>query len=358
VKTAIKAFLAGWVLAASPLWVHAAQPSPGAVAYAVPLVDHHLHIFSPEASRVLGVICKALGPKGCPPEVSHAPSTGADLTRALDEAGIKRGVLLSAAYLFSSPELTEPGKAMERQTRDENLFVVAQARASRGRLVPFISVNPLASNALDEIQFWGRHGGAAGLKLHLASARFNFRNPEHVQKLAAVFAASGSAHLAILIHMQTRLKDYGAEDARIFLEDVYPRAAGVPVQIAHAAGGGGVDPGQLAALRTFATAMQRGLAGKSNLQFDLAMVPDLFANAGKIVAPPADVAALESLMQEIGLDRFVPASDYTDGLNLAAYYANQRSALGLSAAEWHQLATNVAPYVEQVRRTSGRAYQP
>src|SRR4051812_11766078 len=166
-KTAIKAFLAGWVLAASPMLVDAGQTPGGGVADAVPLVDHHLHIFSPEASRVLGVICKALGPTGCPPEVSHAPSTGADITRALDEAGIKRGVLLSAAYLFTSPELTEPGNAMERQMRDENEFVVAQARASRGRLVPFVSVNPLAVNALDEIQFWGRGGGAVGLKLHL-----------------------------------------------------------------------------------------------------------------------------------------------------------------------------------------------
>jgi predicted TIM-barrel fold metal-dependent hydrolase len=352
-KFSIRAFLAGCILTASPLWVHAAGPTPpGGVADAVPLVDHHLHIFSPEASRVLELICKALGPKGCPPEVSHASSTGVDLAGALDAAGIKGGVLLSAGYVFSSPELNEPDDEVARQTREENGFIVAQGKASCGRLVPFVSVNPLARNALDEIAYWGHRGGAVGLKLHLGSARFDFRKPEHVQKLAAVFAAAADAHLAILMHMQTRLKDYGADDVKIFLEQVYPRSAGVPVQIAHAAGGGGVDPGQLAALRAFSVAMQRGPMTTRSLYFDLAMVPDLFANVGKIPASPADVATLERLMRQIGLERFLPASDYTFGLNLRAYYTNDKSALALSAAEWHRLATNVAPYVAHIPQTN------
>ena len=350
---AIRAFLAGWILLASPLWVYAAAaPPPGGVADAVPLVDHHLHIFSPEASRVLGLICKELGPRGCPPEVSHAPSAGVDLVRALDAAGIKQGVLLSAGYVFSSPELNEPDQDVARQTREENTFIVAQARASCGRLVAFISVNPLAPNALDEIAYWGRHGGAVGVKLHLGSARFDFRTPAQAQKLAATFAAAGNAHLAILMHMQTRSQDYGAEDVRIFLEQVYPRSAGVPVQIAHAAGGGGVDAGQLAALRAFALAIQRDPAATRRLYFDLAMVPDLFANVGKIAASPADVAQLESLMQQIGLERFVPASDYTFGLDLPAYYANDKTALALSSGEWRRLATNVAPYVAHIPQTN------
>jgi hypothetical protein len=32
-------------------------------------------------------------------------------------------------------------------------------------------------------------------------------------------------------------------------------------------------------------------------------------------------------------------------LNLRAYYANERGSLALSAAEWHQLVTDVAPYI-------------
>jgi hypothetical protein len=40
--------------------------------------------------------------------------------------------------------------------------------------------------------------------------------PRQVAQLAAEFEAAGKAHLAIVMHMQTRSPDYGAEDARIF----------------------------------------------------------------------------------------------------------------------------------------------
>jgi predicted TIM-barrel fold metal-dependent hydrolase len=342
---ALRALLAISIPIAAPILAQAAQGQATPAQDVVPIVDHHMHIFSPESSKVLDTICKALGPEGCPPQVSHAPSTGVDAIRALDAAGIKRGVLLSSAYFFTSPELAHPGPDVAGQTRAENTFIVVQAQASCGRLVPFISVNPTAANALDEIRYWGRQGGAAGLKLHLGSAKFDFRDPRQAEKLAAVFEAAGEAHLAIVMHMQTRSPDYGADDVRIFLQKIYPRSGNVPVQIAHAAGGGGINPGQLAALRTFAAAIQRDPRGTRRLHFDLAMVPDLFANEGKVAAKPGDVEALESLMHQIGLNRFLLASDYTDGLDLRAYYANEKAALALSAPEWHQLATNVAPYI-------------
>jgi hypothetical protein len=50
-------------------------------------------------------------------------------------------------------------------------------------------------------------------------------------------------------------------------------------------------------------------------------------------------------MARIGLDRFLLASDYTPGLDLGAYFANQRAALGLSDSDWDRLADNVAPYM-------------
>jgi predicted TIM-barrel fold metal-dependent hydrolase len=319
--------------------------APAAAAPPLLAVDHHVHIFSPEGSRVLGLICKALGPSGCPPQVSHAPSTGDEVIAALDKAGIAKAVLLSGGYFFASPELPDGAVDLTKGTREENTFIVEQAHAHCDRLIPFVSVGPLAPNALEEIRYWGHRGGVAGVKLHLASANFDFRDPRQVRQLAAVFQAAAHAHLAILIHMQTRAADYGAEDAQIFLKDVYPRAAGVTVQIAHAAGGGGVDGHQLAALETFAQAIEARPHATRSLYFDLAMVPDLFANEGKIAATPPNVAALEILMRRIGMARFLPASDYTPGLDLRAYYSNQRSALGLSAAEWQQLAGNAAPYV-------------
>ena len=330
----------GFVISGS---AHAAEETR---AVAVPpRVDHHMHIFSPDSSAVLDSICQALGPAGCPPQVSHASSTAADVIQALDAAGIKQGVLLSNAYFFDSPDLAVPVANAADKVRAENAFIIAQAHESSGRLIPFISVNPRAAGAVDEIGYWARQGGAIGVKLHLASANFSFRDPQQVSQLAEVFGAAGKAHLAIVIHMQTRAKDYGTEDARIFLKQVFPRAGEVPVQIAHSAGGGGIDAGQLAALRTFAQAMRQDPKATRHLYFDLAMVPDLFSNEAKISAKPKDVAALKNLMHQIGFHRFLLGSDYTHGLDLGAYFANERASLAVSGPEWVELTKNVAPYL-------------
>ncbi|CAN5563605.1 hypothetical protein BH09PSE4_BH09PSE4_09720 [soil metagenome] len=318
----------------------AAQTAPA------PLVDHHIHIFSPAASHVLKGICKTLGPGHCPDEVSKEPATAADVIKALDAAHIRQGVLLSGAYFFASPAAVPQKIDVLTATRAENAFIVAQAKASCGRLIPFISVNPLADGALGEIDYWGKHGGAVGLKLHLGNSTVNLRSPEQVRKLAAVFAAADRNHLAIIIHLQTNPTTFAPEDVRIFLRDILPSARHVPVQVAHLGSGGGLDRGVLAGLQIFGTEIRIHPAAHRNLYFDLAMVPDLFSNTRKLVAAPVDSAALAATMRHIGLNRFLPASDYTLGLDLTAYYADQKASLGLSDAEWARLSRNKAPYVK------------
>ena len=326
---------------AAPL---AAREGPSAET---PLVDHHIHIFSPKSSAVLKAICKAVGPTRCPEEISKEPSTGDDVVHALDAAGIRKGVLLSGAYFFASPAAAVPSDKLAPEIRAENTFIVAQAKAHCGRLVPIISVNPLWPGAIAEIDHWGKVGGAAGLKLHLGNSGFDFRDPVQVRKLAAVFAAADRNHLAIIIHLQTQLSSYGPEDARIFLSRVLPSAPHVPVQIAHVGSGGGLDKGVLSVLAVFADAIRDKPTLTRHLVFDLAMVPDLFSNARKLSAAASDDVALGKTMRSIGLNRFVPGSDYTFGLDLRAYYSNQKASLALGDADWRAIAHNQAAYVRR-----------
>ena len=268
------------------------------------------------------------------------------MVAALDADGVRRGVLLSTAYFFGSPELTDLHLDIAREMRAENQFVVDQAHSQCGRLTAFISVNPLLPNALDEIHYWSRVGGVGGLKLHLSNSNFDFRSPEEVKKLAAVFQAAERGHMAIVVHFQTQRKDFGAEDVAIFLRDVAPQARTIPIQIAHAAGGGGVEKTELDAITAFADAFTAHPAATRNIFFDLAMVPDELSNTAKIAAAPADVAALEVQMRRIGLQRFVMGSDWTSGLDLKHYFDDERATLALSDEDWAALAANTAPYLK------------
>jgi predicted TIM-barrel fold metal-dependent hydrolase len=324
-----------------------AAPAVGSDAVEVPRVDHHLHMFSPATSQALKAICTAKGPDACPAEVSREASTADDVIRALDAAGVQQGVLLSNAYMFGSPVIADQQLDIAAAMRTENSFIVAQAQAHCGRLIPFISVNPLLPNAIAEIDYWGKTGGAAGLKLHLGNSGFDFRDSQQVAGLVAVFSAANRNGLAIAVHLQTQPSRYGAEDARIFLQQVLPVATTVPIQIAHIGSGGGLDGSVLSVLDVFAEEIRSRPKQTRHLYFDLAMVPDLFSNTRKLSAKADDVAALDTTMRRIGLGRFLPASDWTLGLDLKAYYANQKASLQLTDREWRKLVTNAAPYVKK-----------
>src|SRR5262245_44248546 len=56
-------------------------------ALAQPLADHHQHLFSPALAKL----------------INGTPISAAELVKHLDEAGIKRAVVLSTAYSFSNP---------------------------------------------------------------------------------------------------------------------------------------------------------------------------------------------------------------------------------------------------------------
>ncbi|HYW51096.1 MAG TPA: hypothetical protein VE861_10835 [Gemmatimonadaceae bacterium] len=61
-------------------------------AQAAPLADHHQHLFSPAIEQLLA------SPSGGPKTI-----TARDVIAVLDSAGIRRGVVLSVAYMFGRP---------------------------------------------------------------------------------------------------------------------------------------------------------------------------------------------------------------------------------------------------------------
>ncbi len=348
--------LLGLTIAVS--WGAALGQVEAAVLSQPPMADHHMHIFSPEAERILEIFCRKLGTTKCPPTISIKASTGQRAVDALDQAGIERGVILSTAYFYGSPEVGRLGVNVAAGMRRENEYVVGEARSHCGRLVAFVSLDPLSPNALDEIAYWSRKGGATGLKLHLENSDFNFRSPRQVRKLAAIFLAAKHARFPIIIHLQTRSLDYGAKDAEIFLKEVLPFSSGVPVQIAHAGGEGGISSHTLSALGAFADAVTTDPAATANLYFDLAMIPGSALGTGNLPPPPDQLADLEKLMRKIGINHFLLGSDWTFPSDLTSYYTQAKAELDLKAEEWDLLASNHAPYLLSGTEVNGTCKDP
>lgn len=292
--------------------------------------DHHVHVHSPAILEILPAYCSSPGRMSpCDPAFVE-PLTAEDLLADMDEAGVQTAWMMSTAYLAESPMMVPPLPDAAARVHDANAFTVATAKAHPGRLVAFISVNPLTADALAEIQAWKGEPYAKGLKLHLTNSGVDLRDPDHVRRLAAVFDAASDAGLTIMIHMRTRAEDYGARDVRIFVEQVLPHARSVPVVIAHSGGWGGLDANTWDAMEAFRNVLAEHPDTAPNFFFDLAQVFDAETSQD-------DRARLVQIMRGIGVERFVPGSDWPFSGPLDGYLNAAMALLPLSPQEAESL---------------------
>ena len=294
-----------------------------------PVADHHQHLFSPDIVALLG------------DSSGVTPLDADDLIPLLDSAGIRRAVVLSVAYMYGSPRRTVENEYAK--VRAENDWTAAQAARYPDRLIAFCGFNPLKDYALEELarcaadRRFGR-----GIKLHFGNSDVQLDEPAHVERLRQVFRAANEHGMAIVVHMRasiSRKRPYGAAQARIFLEQLLPLAADVPVQIAHLAGTGPGydDPPADSAMAVLADAV-RGNRYARRLWFDVAGVVD----AG---ISPMHAALVARRIRQVGIERVLYGSDGAVGENLRPRqsWAAFRG-LSLTDDEIARIADNVAPY--------------
>jgi predicted TIM-barrel fold metal-dependent hydrolase len=299
-------------------------------APAVPVGDYHQHVFSEQDIALAG------------PASGLQPLDAKEVIALLDQAGIGKATLLSIAYMFG-----KPGREVDDElgrVRAENDWTAAQAARYPGRLLAFCSFNPLKDYALAELKRCAATPGMArGIKLHFGNSDVQLDDPAHVARLREVFAAANANGMAIVVHMRASIskkRPYGARQARIFLEQLLPAAADVPVQVAHFAGTGPGydDPPAREAMAELAAAVARHDPRTRTLWFDVASIVDREITPGlaRLVA---------QTIRQVGADRVLYGTDSAQGGNLRPResWAAFRK-LPLTEQEFGRIAANVPPY--------------
>ena len=337
---------AAFALTASPA---GAQPAVTNAKIVAPVTDHHVHLGTPALADEMDEINK-LDPTAfqfLSPDIFTRP-TPADALRILDEAGVKRAVILSTAYMFMPsgdlPNAAEAARAM----RAENRFIVDTALASHGRFIAFVAINPFAANAWAEFAYWKGRRGVSGIKLHLGAAGFHASSPEQVAILGKFFADARKAKLPLVVHLRGG-GPFPNSDVEIFIDEVLSQAGDLPVQIAHGGGYAGADPATIDSLTAFGDAIARKAPGTRNLVFDISGVALPEETAKALGTSDAQLKIFVNLMRRIGLDRFVIGSDWPALGRIAPYFALIREKLPFTDAEWVQLCRNEAPYMRHHR---------
>jgi predicted TIM-barrel fold metal-dependent hydrolase len=305
---------------------------PATLSAQTPVIDYHQHLFSPDAAAL----------------ITGKPSPGIsarDVIALLDSAGIRRALVLSVAYTW--------GKASRATVDDEynhvkaeNDWTAQQVSQYSARLRAFCGFNPLRPYAIDELTRCNNTPQLRyGLKLHFGNSDVDLDNPENVAQVRRIFEAANRYRMAIVVHMRTSLdlrRRYGANAARVFLNELLPAAPDVPVQIAHLAGAGGYDAATDSALSVYTYAIARHEPRMKNVWFDAAAVvrPEM---------SPEELQQITARIRQLGVERVLYGSDAA--VNPLAYpkagwEALQR--LPLTEAELRVIANNVAPYMRDV----------
>lgn len=285
---------------------------------AAPFADYHQHLVSAAFA----------------PIVKMPARDGAALVRELDAAGIERAVVLSVGYSFADERkgLTDP----DRLTREENDWTSAEVTKNAPRLIGFCSANPLRPVALEELERCLGLPGMTGIKMHLGNAGVTLRDSAHLARMQEVFALAQRRRAPVLIHMRARGgTNYGAEDAKLFLEKIVPTAPDIEIVIAHlGASGPGYTPQHDEVLAVFAATAERRDPRMNHLYFDVSSnVTD------EITA--ADAALVAQRIRQLGPRRMLYGSDLSaPGGSISRGWEIFRTRLPLTAAELRQIANN------------------
>lgn len=246
--------------------------------------------------------------------------------------------MLSVAYSFADErkKLENP----DRLTRDENDWTSGQVAAGGGRLIGFCSANPQRPAALEELERCLALPGMKGVKLHFGNGGVSLREPTHAARLVEIFTLAERMRAPVLVHMRARGgMNFGAEDARLFLDRVVPVAPSVEIVVAHF---GGAGPGYPAladeVMAVFGAAAEQNDPRMRNLYFDVATVV-----TAETTTDGAALAA--SRVRQVGSQRVLYGSDLTPpGGSIRAGWEIFRDRVPLTPAEFRTIAGNVTRF--------------
>ncbi|HVS33519.1 MAG TPA: amidohydrolase family protein [Thermoanaerobaculia bacterium] len=284
---------------------------------AAPIVDYHQHLVSPAFEPIAKLPAR----------------DGAALVRELDAAGIERAVVLSVGYSFADERKGLPDP--DRLTREENDWTAAEVAKNASRLIGFCSANPLRPASLQELERCLALPGMTGIKVHLGNSGISLRNDAHLAPVQELFALAQRLGAPVLVHMRARGgANFGAEDARIFLDQVVTTAPDVEIVVAHL---GASSPGYGSqndeVMSVFAAAAQRNDPRMNNLFVDVAAnVTDEFT--------AADGETLAQQIRQVGVGRVLYGSDLSPPGGIQRGWEIFRTRVPLTAAELQQIANN------------------
>ncbi|KDR95421.1 Amidohydrolase [Peptoclostridium litorale DSM 5388] len=284
-------------------------------------IDCHMHMTSCECADLIKSIT---GKK----TFNGNPFGGHDhksIISLLDNAGIYKGFAISSAYIYSMEDMNIEDPI--QNTVRENDFVIRECSLSNGRLIPFFSVNPLTSYALDEVTRCCRYETPKGLKLHFTNSRIDIEDKYHLSRLSQILSVAESNSIPVIIHFRSR-RNENPQKALKFIDFICENHKNLKIIIAHIGGWGGFDEITKLTFELFLKGISCApLKVQENIYLDF---------SGVVITPNeviigtfketigSDIKCIESLLQQYPEVKIMFGSDWPF-IDSASYIENMKN---------------------------------
>lgn len=163
----------------------------------------------------------------------------------------------------------------------------------------------------DELKRCSANPNLTGLKLHLPTAGFELANEDHRKKLSAVLSFCNENDVPILMHLDSLNGEFGPRETTSFWKDIVAPHENLKLILAHLGSTGGYSSRAAALLDSLDTLRKANkLPCAKNVYFDLSGAILLEETDGLPTTNADRKERLVKHMRSIGLDRFLPASDF------------------------------------------------
>lgn len=307
--------------------------------------DHHVHLLSPDLVRDW----KSLGVPFSKPAAAYGSASSLLEESSGPEARpakVGYAFLLPMAHLYGRADFREKLKlSVEEEyarVRRENDHVAREAARYPGRAVAFCGLDFLRPYAWEEMERCRHEWKSAGLKLHLASAGADLRNPDQLALLARIAKWAESEHVILMLHFDPQRRGLEVEDVERFIAAVLTPHSDLKICIAHLGGSGGYGPWTQSVFATFVRWLEvEAKAGnpRGGVSFDVSAVWLEEESEGVPPSTDEEAAALQKDLRRVGLKRIVFGSDYPV-FDPERYARVLREAVKLDAVEWEMLVRN------------------
>jgi len=213
------------------------------------------------------------------------------------------------------------------------------------------------------VRYWAEQGGFKGLKLHMANSSVDLQDEAHLTALKRIFAVLDDYGLSALVHLRNRNPEYGYDDAKAFLLEVFAPTRNVHLTLGHFVGWGGYGEQTDNAAGAVAELLEAGVIDGERITFDLSAT--FLAEGGKYnpmailfqLNGQLDSQLLVERIRSLGVERVVFGSDWNPDMKAALIdepgrYAHALSRIGLNERELAIILTNTAPYLRRISEDS------